>query len=424
MSGSELTEAVCAEMGVRDVADYVLDRGARGPAEAFANRTFSPSLQQESLRPESPSPSPPPPPPLFSTHTHAHRAQYWNVSRALTSVASLLKHAPTPPITSPPSALASRTRRRPLFGLLARGHRRRSNTLDAPTRPFSIGVAVARAPQPSSQPGITGTDTATNQNSPSPASPSPNLMTTAPISTSPPAQTAEPAALAPSKASLKTWWNHFTFAQRAKKEAEEKKAATGESAVFRKPLKESLKCANVQISTANANGELYVWGYIPVVVAKWCVAAPPLLRPIHLWAHSYPSGLYLKENGTWPILLRGRSMVLRMLQRRRWRGPSESMDQISVCGNSRRPLRPLHECVLRLPIFVRYPEEAPYFAATISTGRTLTGKRSSTRHTTLQASSDDTSRRCQCVFSCISHVRTTSRLTFTRNPLYHTTCIT
>ena len=54
--------------------------------------------------------------------------------------------------------------------------------------------------------------------------------------------------------------------------------------VFGKPLKESLRHANVQISTADANGELYVWGYIPVVVAK--------------------CGLYLKENGasalSWP----------------------------------------------------------------------------------------------------------------------------
>jgi len=41
--------------------------------------------------------------------------------------------------------------------------------------------------------------------------------------------------------------------------------------VFKKPLKESLRYASVQISTANANGELYVWGYIPVVVAKWYV---------------------------------------------------------------------------------------------------------------------------------------------------------
>ncbi|KDQ57075.1 hypothetical protein JAAARDRAFT_131629 [Jaapia argillacea MUCL 33604] len=49
-----------------------------------------------------------------------------------------------------------------------------------------------------------------------------------------------------------------------------------ERKVFGRPLRESLKYASVQISTANANGELYVWGYIPVVVAK--------------------CGLYLKEN--------------------------------------------------------------------------------------------------------------------------------
>lgn len=41
--------------------------------------------------------------------------------------------------------------------------------------------------------------------------------------------------------------------------------------VFGRPLKESLKYASVQISTADASGELYVWGFIPVVVAKWCV---------------------------------------------------------------------------------------------------------------------------------------------------------
>jgi hypothetical protein len=41
--------------------------------------------------------------------------------------------------------------------------------------------------------------------------------------------------------------------------------------VFGKPLRESLKYASVQISTADANGNLYVWGYIPVVVAKWSV---------------------------------------------------------------------------------------------------------------------------------------------------------
>ncbi|KAI0267804.1 Rho GTPase activation protein [Gloeopeniophorella convolvens] len=55
---------------------------------------------------------------------------------------------------------------------------------------------------------------------------------------------------------------------------------TGEGAgvVFARPLKESLRYASVQVSTADAAGRLYVWGYIPVVVAK--------------------CGLLLKENAT------------------------------------------------------------------------------------------------------------------------------
>ncbi|KAA1476230.1 Rho GTPase activation protein [Dentipellis sp. KUC8613] len=84
---------------------------------------------------------------------------------------------------------------------------------------------------------------------------------------------------APSKANLRAWWQHFTSAQKMKKGPEKGACAhPGEHPVFGKPLKESLKYASVQISTANANGELYVWGYIPVVVAK--------------------CGLFLKENAT------------------------------------------------------------------------------------------------------------------------------
>ncbi|KAF8896430.1 Rho GTPase activation protein [Infundibulicybe gibba] len=81
----------------------------------------------------------------------------------------------------------------------------------------------------------------------------------------------------PSKASLKAWWSNFTFAQRAKKERDPYKDEPPHT-VFGKTLRESLQYASVQISTANSNGELYVWGYIPVVVAK--------------------CGLYLKENAT------------------------------------------------------------------------------------------------------------------------------
>lgn len=183
-----------------------------------------------------------------------------------------------------PAALASR-RRRPLFGLLQRGHRRRSNTVSNDL-PYTN---VQRSPPHRTL----GHSYAPN---------TPNLlMTTASHTAADPSLPPGP----PTKASLKTWWNHFTFAQRAKKEAEEKKGKqfillcpffscsillttintcnlAGENVVFGKPLKESLKYASVQISTANANGELYVWGYIPVVVAKWCVILV-LSYPLCVW---------------------------------------------------------------------------------------------------------------------------------------------
>lgn len=65
--------------------------------------------------------------------------------------------------------------------------------------------------------------------------------------------------------------------------------------VFGSPLRDSLKFANVQISTANANGMLYVWGYIPVVIAKWFVVVSSSRAAC---AHRFGSGLYLKERAT------------------------------------------------------------------------------------------------------------------------------
>ncbi|KAI5122935.1 hypothetical protein M0805_007613 [Coniferiporia weirii] len=91
----------------------------------------------------------------------------------------------------------------------------------------------------------------------------------------------------PSRANLKAWWNQFKFMQRAKN-PNQRDFTPGYGygyhkddaphPVFGAPLSESLRYASVQISTANSNGELYVWGDIPVVVAK--------------------CGLYLKENAT------------------------------------------------------------------------------------------------------------------------------
>ncbi|KAL5504217.1 SAC7 [Sanghuangporus vaninii] len=113
-------------------------------------------------------------------------------------------------------------------------------------------------------------------------------------------QSDSPSPPPPTKASLKAWWNQFKFMQRMKVGAgpgadaaagDQTKALPpgysynyglakddGPHPVFGAPLNESLKYAAVQISTANSNGELYVWGDIPVVVAK--------------------CGLYLKENAT------------------------------------------------------------------------------------------------------------------------------
>ena len=117
-------------------------------------------------------------------------------------------------------------------------------------------------------------------------------------------------------ANLRAWWNNFT-SQKARKDPDLRGGEpfvsrppglpypltacdpTDEEAhtVFGKPLKESLEYASVQISTANASGELYVWGSIPVVVAKWCVKPSIVPACYGPTSHSIYSGLYLKENG-------------------------------------------------------------------------------------------------------------------------------
>ncbi|KIL67540.1 hypothetical protein M378DRAFT_9318 [Amanita muscaria Koide BX008] len=79
----------------------------------------------------------------------------------------------------------------------------------------------------------------------------------------------------PTKASLRAWWSQFTSNQKPRKDGD---GQNDEHPVFGKPLSECLRYASVQISTSDSNGRLYVWGYIPVVVAK--------------------CGLYLKENAT------------------------------------------------------------------------------------------------------------------------------
>ena len=85
------------------------------------------------------------------------------------------------------------------------------------------------------------------------------------------------------KPGLRTWWQHITTTQKPRPSDPHTRSVPKASslpqeyvppppgAVFGRPLKDSLRYASVQISTADATGRLYVWGYIPVVVAKWCV---------------------------------------------------------------------------------------------------------------------------------------------------------
>ncbi|PWN50602.1 Rho GTPase activation protein [Violaceomyces palustris] len=76
---------------------------------------------------------------------------------------------------------------------------------------------------------------------------------------------------ATTKAGLKAWWSAFTKGKgKDKRDADQR--------VFGVPLRKSLKYASVAISMAGEDGNQYIWGYVPVVVAK--------------------IGLYLKENAT------------------------------------------------------------------------------------------------------------------------------
>ncbi|EAT76586.2 hypothetical protein SNOG_16007 [Parastagonospora nodorum SN15] len=85
-------------------------------------------------------------------------------------------------------------------------------------------------------------------------------------------QTPEPAS---AKRDLTSWWRQFS--KRPARKEDEKEAQPG---IFGVPLIQSIPYANVAISLFNEHGESYIYGYVPIVVAK--------------------CGVYLKEKG--PLL--------------------------------------------------------------------------------------------------------------------------
>ncbi|RMJ24509.1 rho GTPase activator [Aspergillus sp. HF37] len=66
----------------------------------------------------------------------------------------------------------------------------------------------------------------------------------------------------PSKRDLASWWRQF------KRGARKDDAKDKPQGIFGVPLNVSIKYANVAISLTNDNGESFVYGYVPIVIAK------------------------------------------------------------------------------------------------------------------------------------------------------------
>ncbi|KZF23561.1 RhoGAP-domain-containing protein [Xylona heveae TC161] len=88
-----------------------------------------------------------------------------------------------------------------------------------------------------------------------------------------PAQPSSQAASPPSKRDLISWWRQFK--KNAKREEDKVEAPTG---IFGVPLQVSIRYANVAISLTDGNGQSFIYGYVPIIVAK--------------------CGVYLKEKAT------------------------------------------------------------------------------------------------------------------------------
>ncbi|KFY33816.1 hypothetical protein V494_07296, partial [Pseudogymnoascus sp. VKM F-4513 (FW-928)] len=82
---------------------------------------------------------------------------------------------------------------------------------------------------------------------------------------------APPVASPPTKRDLKSWWKGF----KSQKSHETQEQPAG---IFGVPLRQSITYANVAISLVDAEGNSYIYGYVPIVVAK--------------------CGVYLKEKAT------------------------------------------------------------------------------------------------------------------------------
>jgi hypothetical protein len=73
------------------------------------------------------------------------------------------------------------------------------------------------------------------------------------------------AASPPNKRDLKSWWKNFKLAPR---QHQEPQAPPRHEGIFGVPLRQSITYANVAISLIDEHGQSYIYGYVPIVVAK------------------------------------------------------------------------------------------------------------------------------------------------------------
>ncbi|KAI6778815.1 Rho-GTPase-activating protein-like protein [Emericellopsis cladophorae] len=77
----------------------------------------------------------------------------------------------------------------------------------------------------------------------------------------------------PAKRDLKSWWKNFTLPRRNQEQTEMQKAP----GIFGIPLRQSIQYANVAISLEE-NGQSYIYGYVPIVVAKCATGVEGIFR--------------------------------------------------------------------------------------------------------------------------------------------------
>jgi hypothetical protein len=205
----------------------------------------------------------------------------------------------------------------------------------------------------------------------------------------------------PNKANFKAWWNHLTLVKSLKRDpfkgsyrgpsilsSSSHKPTnpacsaldTAEHPVFSKPLKESLRCASVRISlrtsTPNAHGDLYVWGFVPLVIAKWSV-------PSFFCLVFFPSDPHLGLQ--WPLSQGKRSVLVSCAVQCFLLSPfisptaTEVPGTFSVSGSNKR-MRDLQAAFESPPrVSPKYPHPSPYSSTIFSVqyGKSLDWKKES-----------------------------------------------